>query len=50
MDYPYDYMDCQATLNAIQLPSKEDFYRKLSWEHISDDDYAHVQRVFETFE
>ncbi|XP_063419676.1 uncharacterized protein LOC134704824 [Mytilus trossulus] len=48
--FPYDYMDGPAKLEETQLPPKEAFFSTLSGEHISDKDYAHAQRVWETFE
>ena len=32
-----------------KLPAKEDFYNILNDEHISDEDYKHVQDVWNTF-
>ena len=48
--YPYDYMDTQERLKETKLPPKEAFYSKLNNEGISDEDYAHAQRVWEAFE
>ena len=39
--YPYDYMDSFNKFNE-QLPSKDEFYRILNNEHISDEDYKHA--------
>ena len=47
--YPYDYMDSFEKFNDSKLPSKEEFYSQLSDEHISDEDYAHAKKVWETF-
>ena len=48
--YPYDYMDSFEKFKE-QLPSKEEFYSVLNDEHnfISDDDYEHAKKVWETF-
>ena len=46
---PYDWFDSFDKLNAIELPPKEAFCSKLTDEHISDDDYAHAQKVWQTF-
>jgi len=35
--------------NKTQLPSKEEFYSKLSGSHITDDDFEHAQKVWEHF-
>ena len=48
--YPYDYMDTPEKLKETKLPPKEAFYSKLNDEGISDEDYTHAQRVWETFE
>ncbi|KAK3753831.1 hypothetical protein RRG08_006222 [Elysia crispata] len=47
--YPYEYMDSWERFEETQLPPKEDFYSKLTGENISDSDYTHAQRVWETF-
>ena len=46
--YPYDWMDSFEKFD-YQLPSKNDFYSQLYDQHISDEDYKHVQKVWETF-
>ena len=48
--YPYEYMASWECFEESQLPPKEDFYSKLSDEHISDSDYTHAQQVWKTFE
>ena len=47
--YPYEYMDTQEKLKETKLPSKEAFYSKLNNENISDEDYAHAQKVWRVF-
>ena len=47
--YPYGYVDSPKKLKETQLPPKEAFYSKLDDEHISDDDYAHAQKVWKEF-
>ena len=47
--YPYEYMDSWERFDEYQLPPKEAFYSKLSDEHISDEDYAHAQKVWKVF-
>ena len=44
--YPYEYMDSWGRFNETELPLKEVFYGTLKKEHISDEDYAHAQRVW----
>ena len=48
--YPYDYVSTLNKLSETQLPPKEEFYSKLNDEDISDDDYQHAIRVWNTFE
>ena len=48
--YPYDYMNCFERLAETSLPSKEDFYSKLSDENIETDDYTHAQKVWVKFQ
>ena len=48
--YPYDYMDSFDKFNKTELPTKEEFYSILNNEHISDEDYSHAQKVWNTFQ
>ena len=47
--YPYEYMDTWDRFTEPKLPPKEVFYSKLTDAHISDEDYVHAQKVWETF-
>ena len=47
--YPYDYMDSEAKFAERHLPARKDFYSLLTDEEISESDYAHAQKVWETF-
>ena len=47
--YPYEYMDSIERLAEKKLPPKESFYSRLNGDGISDEDYEHAQRVWETF-
>ena len=47
--YPYEYMDSLERLKETKLPPKEAFYSKLNNEDISDEDYAHAQKVWRVF-
>ena len=47
--YPYEYMDSLEKLKETTLPPKEAFYSRLNVEDISDEDYAHAQKVWKTF-
>ena len=47
--YPYEYMDSWKKFKEASLPDKESFYSKLNNEHITDEDYAHAQKVWNTF-
>ena len=48
--YPYQYMDSWEKFNETTLPNKESFYSKLNKEGITDEDYAHAQKVWKVFE
>ena len=48
--YPYEYMDSLEKLKETELPPKEAFYSRLNDEGISDEDYTHARKVWETFE
>ena len=47
--YHYEYMDSWKRFKEESLPDKESFYSKLNNEHITDEDYAHTQKVWNTF-
>ena len=47
--YPYEYMVSFENLEETKLPPKEAFYSKLTDENISDKDYEHAKKVWETF-
>ena len=47
--YPFDYMDSFEKFWDEQLPPKEQFYSILTDEGISDEQYQHVQKVWDTF-
>ena len=47
--YPYDYMDSFNMFNENNLPTKDDFYSILNNEHISDKQYIHAVKVWNTF-
>jgi hypothetical protein len=46
--YPYEWMDDVSKMNHVGLPPKETFYSKLSQSSISDKEYAHAQKVYDT--
>ena len=48
--YPYEDMDNWGIFNEKTLPPKETFYSNLNLENISDEDYEHVQKVWNIFE
>ena len=48
--YPYEYMDSWERFTETKLPDKEKFYSKLNDEHITDEEYARAQAVWEVFE
>ena len=43
-------MDSWEKLDETRLPHKEAFYSNLNLEGISDEDYAHAQKVWDVFE
>ena len=43
-------MDSLERLKETQLPPREAFHSRLNDEGISDEDYLHAQKVWETFE
>lgn len=47
--YPYEYMDNWAKFKETKLPPQEAFYSKLKQSGISDEDYVHANRVWNTF-
>ena len=47
--YPYEYIDSWKRFKEESLPDKESFYSELNNEHITDEDYAHAQKVWDTF-
>ena len=47
--YPYKYMDSWKRFKEESLPDKESFYSELNKEGITDEDYVHAQKVWDTF-
>ena len=47
--YSYEYMDDWKRFKEESLPDKESFYSELNNEHITDEDYAHAQKVWDMF-
>ena len=47
--YHYEYMDSLEKLKETKLPPKEAFYSRLNDGGISDEDYAHAQKVWKIF-
>ena len=48
--YPYEYMDSWEKFDETTLSPKETFHSNLNLEDISDEDYAHAQKVWDVFE
>ena len=48
--FPYEDMDNWRKFDKTTLPPKEDFYSNLNLENMSNEDYAHTQKVWEVFE
>ena len=47
--YPYEYMHSWEWFNETMLPSKESCYSEFNLENITDEDYDHAQKVWDTF-
>ena len=47
--YPYDFMDSLEKFNQRELPNKDQFYSILNDQHITDDEYVHANKVWNTF-
>ena len=47
--YPYDYMDSWERMKETKLPSKEDYFNKLSGKGISDEDFTFANKLWEKF-
>ena len=47
--YPYEHMDKWKRFKEDKLPDKESFYSELNKKHITDSDYEHSQKVYDTF-
>lgn len=48
--FPYDFVDSWEKLDFNMLPDKDSFYSKLTESHISDDEYAFAQTVWNAFD
>ena len=47
--YPYEYIDSWKRFKEESLPDKQSSYCELNKEHITHEDYAHAQLVWNTF-
>ena len=47
--YPYDFMDSFEKFKQTKLPTKDQFYSILNDQHITDDEYDHAEKVWNTF-
>ena len=47
--YPYDFMDSFEKFNQRELPNKDQFYSILNDQQITDDEYDHANKVWNTF-
>ena len=47
--YPYDFMDSFEKFNQTELPNKDQFYSILNDQYITDDEYDHANKVWNTF-
>ena len=48
--YPYDYMNSFDKFNDEHLPSKEQFYSRLTEEYITNDDYNKAKQIWKHFD
>ena len=48
--YPYDYLNSFDKFNDEQLPSKEQFYSRLTEEGITNDDYTKAKQIWKHFD
>lgn len=46
---PYDYINCIEKLNETSLPPIEAFYNKLNGTNISQADYQHAEKIWQSF-
>jgi hypothetical protein len=47
--FPYEFMTDLSKLSVTSLPKKEEFYSQLTNSGISNEDYAHAQKVWKSF-
>lgn len=47
--FPYNYVDCFNKLLETKLPSKQDFFNKLSGESITNEDYDRAKEIWKIF-
>ena len=47
---PFECTDSWEKFDETALPPKEDFYSEINLEGVSDEDYAHAQKVWNVFE
>ncbi len=47
--FPYTYLSDHSKLSDVDVPPIEKFYNDLKKEHISEEEYQHVQHVWTTF-
>ena len=47
--YPYDFMDSFGEFNQKEPPNKDQFYSILNDQQITDDEYDHAKKVWNTF-
>ena len=47
--YPYDYMNKIERFSEEKLPPKKEFYSKLNYCGVSDEEYARARKIWEEF-
>jgi hypothetical protein len=48
--YPYEYMTGIERFQETELPPKEQFYSRLTGEHISEGNYDHAKQIWTHFD
>ena len=47
--FPYEFFNSPEKLNFVGVPDKNSFYSHLNEKHISQEDYEHVKKVYNSF-
>ena len=47
--YPYEFMDSWEKIKERTLPSKDEYYSKLTGKNITEKDYEFAMNIYHTF-